>query len=226
MNAPRAGDGRQDGMILIVVLWAVSLMTLAVVAISALSQKSISVAGAETDRLRSEMALEAGIAAGEGLILATAPDGRALLDGTPLVIDVGFGRKVEVRVRDASGLVDINRADLKMIEGLIAGLDIDPLAGAALFAAIRELRPEEPETATDGSSGDNSPQQQPQADAGQPAQNGIIPNDQSGGGPGGQTAKPPVFASVGQLYGLRAPRPRSLTHYCPLSPCTAPQAAR
>jgi general secretion pathway protein K len=150
MNATPQDDNNSRGMILIVVLWAIAMMTVIVVALSAFSQKSLVHAGVETDRLRTEMALEAGIDIGAAMILARKAEDRVFLDGSAVVTDIGGQRLVEIAVMDAEGLVDINRADRKLIEALAAS--VDPAGAVAVVEGIMKLRlarpskkPERPE---------------------------------------------------------------------------------
>ena len=193
-----------QGMILIVVLWAVSLMTLTVVAISALSQKSLSLAGAETDRMRSELVLEAGMAAAQALIMVEKPENRVYFNGSPQVLDLGSGRLVEISIRDASGLLDLNRAAPGLIEPFIKRNVGDQEAGGVLLNAINELRPD---SATEnGQDSSTSPQAQ-----GVQAQRQAQPGQAAAAGTGQPTPEqtekdaqrpPPAFASIGQLYGI------------------------
>ena len=197
-----------QGMILIVVLWAVSLMTLTVVAISALSQKSLSLAGAETDRMRSELVLEAGMAAAQALIMVEKPENRVYFNGSPQVLDLGSGRLVEISIRDAAGLLDLNRAAPGLIEQFIIRNVEDQEAGGVLFNTISELRPD---PATENGQESNaragtSPQAQ-----GVQAQRQAQPGQAAAAGTGQPTPEqtekdaqrpPPAFASIGQLYGI------------------------
>jgi general secretion pathway protein K len=167
-------------MILIVVLWAVAMMTLIVVGLSAFSQNSISLASVETDRLRSELALEAGLAAGGAIVLSTTPEQRVFLKGLPIVVDIGSGRLAEVRVADASGRIDINRADPALISSLLSRLEIGPGPREALTNAISRLRGPKEDKAQPGSESANNVQD----------------------GTAESTPLTPVFFSLAQLQGL------------------------
>ena len=81
-------DSRR-GMILVIVLWSVALMTVVVVALSSLVQTGLSSAGLDADRLRSRMALEAGVEIGMAMVLARRAGERAYFEGTPVVTDIG-----------------------------------------------------------------------------------------------------------------------------------------
>lgn len=121
------GNGDPRGIILIVVLWVVAMMTVIVVALSAYAQKNLSLASVETDRLRSELALQAGLDVGEAMIVASKPEERVFFNGTPVTVDVGGGRLVEVTLLDVAGLIDVNRADPELITSLANKLEL-PLA--------------------------------------------------------------------------------------------------
>jgi general secretion pathway protein K len=138
MNARPHDDSNSRGMILIVVLWAIAMMTVIIVALSAYSHKSLVNAGVETDRLRTELALEAGVDIGAAIILARKVEDRVFLDGSTVTTDIGDQRLVEVAVMDAAGLVDINRADQKLIEVLAAS--IDPSGAVAVVEGIMKPR--------------------------------------------------------------------------------------
>ena len=211
------GEGDKDegtqGMILLVVLWAVSLMALTVVAISALSQKSLSLAGVETDRLRSELALEAGMAAAQAVIMAETPETRIFFDGTPKILDLGAGRRVEISIRDASGLIDLNRADPVLVESFVKRNADDPIAAGMLIAALAKLRPEpkpEADTGATTASGQNQSQPPPQQ---QEQTSGAT---QARQGEAAERSIPRVFISFGQLYGLEGIPDAVLDNLLPL----------
>jgi general secretion pathway protein K len=143
-------ESNSRGMILIVVLWAVAMMTVIVVALSAYSHKSLVNAGVETDRLRTELALKAGVDIGAAIVFARRVEDRVFLDGSTVVTDIGGQRMVEVSVMDVTGLVDINRADRKLIE--VLGTSVDPAGAVAVVEGIMKPRlvrlskkPERPE---------------------------------------------------------------------------------
>lgn len=207
-------DSGKQGMILIVVLWAVSLMTLTVVALSALSQKSLSLAGVETDRMRTELALEAGTAAAEALIMAEKPENRAFFDGKPLVLDIGSGRIVEIGIRDASGLVDLNRADPVLIEQFIKENIKDPDTAGVLIKAILAMRPEPKpgsEQADNDGNGSSQTRQPLQTTSGQASSRQPAANQAE------SEKRPPVaIVSIGQLFGIEGIPDETLDKLLPL----------
>ncbi len=141
MNREAKQDGSSQGMILVVVLWVVAMMTVIVVALSSYSQKKVSLAGLETDRLRTETTLQAGVDVGMALILATNARDRVFFDGSAITAAIGNGRRVEVAVRDAAGLVDINRADSKLLNALGLRLELPKESVTAITERIISQRP-------------------------------------------------------------------------------------
>lgn len=141
MNREAKQDGSSQGMILVVVLWVVAMMTVIVVALSSYSQKKVSLAGLETDRLRTEATLQAGVDVGMALILATNARDRVFFDGSAITAAIGNGRRVEVAVRDAAGLVDINRADSKLLNALGLRLELPKESVTAITERIISQRP-------------------------------------------------------------------------------------
>jgi general secretion pathway protein K len=141
----------ERGMILVIVLWAVAIMTVMVVALSAYVQKSAVSAGVEADRVRTNAALEAGLGLGEALVLARRPEERVFFDGSPSSIGIGGGRQLKIAVTDAAGLVDINRADLELIKSLAASLRLSGSSAKTILDNIKELREAKLKKAAPGS---------------------------------------------------------------------------
>lgn len=111
---------REQGVILIAVLFAVTVMAVLVVAVSASMRSGISSEQLERRRLATQLALRSGLESAKSLILAASLPERAFLDGTPVPVDLGNGVVAEVGVRDAAGLADLNASDPALIEALLA----------------------------------------------------------------------------------------------------------
>lgn len=130
----------QRGMILVVVLWVIAMMTTIIVSLSAFTQKNISLAGVETDRLRSEQLLFSSLEAAKAVILATPEENRVFLNGSPKRLDLGNGNIVEVMVQDTSGLIDLNRTPVPLLEALAAQISSGSSETAALITEIIRKR--------------------------------------------------------------------------------------
>jgi general secretion pathway protein K len=183
----------ERGMILVVVLWTVSLMTVVVVALSVYAQRSLSLAGVETSRLRTEMALKSGVEAGGAMLVGTKPNLRIFFDGRPVRADLGGGQLVDIGIRDATGLIDINRAQAPLLAGLftrVSGSDADPEKFGEAIVAWRERH--------------GGVEKKPGAAAEVEEEGAKKPEE-----------PPPVFFSLAQLYGIEGTNPAELDKMLP-----------
>lgn len=126
---------RDRGIVLVAVLLAVTVMSVMVVAVSALVRSGISSQRVEAKVLATRYALLSGLEGAEALILSTPPEDRVFLDATAEIIDIGNGVRLSVSIRDAAGLADINRSDLTLIETLLAD-KLEPVAAKISPAAL------------------------------------------------------------------------------------------
>ncbi len=194
MTAQPPGNSDSRGIILIVVLWVVAMMTVIVVALSAYAQKNLSLASVETDRLRSELALQAGLDAGEAMIVARKPEERVFFDGSAVTVDVGGGRLVEIALMDVAGLVDVNRADPELLTSLASKLELSPAQSKPWLDEVMKAR----QARSQAKAGEQQPQQFPPPQ--QPK-----PGDQPEDAGANQTETKqkhalPAFFSITQLY--------------------------
>ena len=130
---------RDRGIVLVAVLLAVTVMSVMVVAVSALVRSGISSQRVEAKVLATRYALLSGLEGAEALILSTPPEDRVFLDATAEIIDVGNGVRLSVSIRDAAGLADINRSDLTLIETLLAD-KLEPMAAKNITGRIANWR--------------------------------------------------------------------------------------
>jgi general secretion pathway protein K len=137
------------GVILIIVLWTVAMMTVVIAALSTNVRTSANLAGTETRRLKTETLLEGGIDVAAAALIASGDNLRALADGHATNIELGNANLAEMKIRDASGFVDINRAEEDFLEGLIAHVTGSPEIGKTTAQLIIQWRSSETETAED-----------------------------------------------------------------------------
>jgi general secretion pathway protein K len=137
------------GVILIIVLWTVAMMTVVIAALSTNVRTSANLAGTETRRLKTEMLLEGGIDIAAAALMASGDNVRAVSDGHATNIELGKGDVAEMRIRDASGFVDINRAEDDFLAGLIARVTGSPETGKTTGQLISQWRNKETESAED-----------------------------------------------------------------------------
>jgi general secretion pathway protein K len=139
----------QRGVILIIVLWTVAMMTVVIAALSTNVRTSASLAGTEMRRLKTEMLLEGGIDVAAAAIMASGDGMRALVDGHATQIDLGNGNIAEMKIRDASGMVDINRADNALVANIISRVTESADIGKATAELIAKWRNSELDAAED-----------------------------------------------------------------------------
>ena len=178
---------RQDrGVVLVAVLFTVAIMSVMVVAASALTRSGIADHELEQRRLATRLALRSGLESAKALIVATPPAERAYFEGAPTAMDLGGGILAEVTIRDAAGLPDLNKSELPVIEAVLRD-GIDAAEAAGLSARIGEWRREASERAK---------AQAPSAPA-SPASDSANRQDEQ--------PDPLIFLSVDQLAALLAP---------------------
>ena len=178
---------RQDrGVVLVAVLFTVAIMSLMVVAASALTRSGIADHELEQRRLATRLALRSGLESAKALIAATPLDQRAYFEGAPVEMDLGGGILAEVTIRDAAGLPDLNKSELPVIEAVLRD-GIDAAEAAGLSARIGEWRHEASESAK---------AQAPSAPA-SPASDSANRQD--------ERLDPLIFLSVDQLAAMLAP---------------------
>jgi type II secretory pathway component PulK len=184
-------SGRQDrGIVLVAVLFAVAIMSLMVVAASALTRSGIAGEGLEQRRLASHLALRSGLESAKALIVATPAAQRAYFEGAPVVMDLGNGLQAEVTIRDAAGLPDLNRTELALVDALLGAM-LGTAEAAQLSARIAEWRAEAAEKAK-------------AAGTAQPAK----PMDSATSGQEEKPERPPqpvIFHAVDQLKAMTEP---------------------
>ncbi len=176
---------RDRGIILVVVLWAVAIMSVIVVGLSSLTQKSLVGETVEAERLRLRLALDAATELGKAMIVATPAPDRVFLDGVPMAVTLTDGREASIAIRDAAGLVDLNQADTGFLAALARASGVGTIASQSFAADVEALR----KRATPETEG------QPRTDGAPP------PTDGEGDGTR-KPLKPFVFASIAQARPL------------------------
>jgi general secretion pathway protein K len=148
MTPPPDCDGdspstNEHGFVLVPVLFTVALLSLVALSMSQSALLDVRVAALNTRRAQTQ-ALADGVAnlAMRRLHLdRSAGRDRAVLpvDGTGLACSIGGGRAT-ITVHDTSGLVDLNRSSLEILQRLFAGTGLDDTSARALAAATVDFR--------------------------------------------------------------------------------------
>jgi len=139
-QAPVNEESQQRGVILVIVLWTVAMMTVVIAALSTNVRTSASLAGTETRRLSTEMLLQGGIDVAAATLIASGDNIRTVSDGHATAIDLGNGNIAEMKIRDAAGLIDLNRAEEALLAGIIAHATESEDTGKAMAQQIVQWR--------------------------------------------------------------------------------------
>ena len=113
------------------------------------------------------------------MLLGMQARDRGFLDGATTAVNLGEGMAVEIGLRDATGLIDINRMSGDFLLAALARVSDSPQAAEEMSAAILERR-------------------KLLEDEEKPASEQPAPEE-------GEKPMPAVFTSVSELYGLRLP---------------------
>ena len=179
-----------SGVVLVAVLFAVAIMSVMVVAITSLTRSGIASQRLDERLLATHLALRSGVERAKALVLSAPPEERIYFDGTPATVDLGNGIEAEITIRDAAGLVDLNRSDVKLVTAILEG-SLSPAAARDIAGRITEWRekaasqPKPPATA--------APAQTPKPAGQAPA----TPGEESKAAPAAV-----IFAAVEQLLAM------------------------
>lgn len=132
MAESRTGE---RGFVLIGAIWILVLCGAIAALLLARSMAAGTAAAAEGERLRTRMALEAAVETAIADLLLFGQRSRFAALPTEQAIEIG-GRTVRIRATAESGRLDLNHADPKRIERVLAGLGWDSSARDALLARI------------------------------------------------------------------------------------------
>ena len=130
---------REEGVALVVVLWAVTLLALLVLSFTTSVRSAVSLARSELMLARADAALAAGLELAGLRFAEPDPQRRPRADGTELFFTTGPAR-ITVTARDTSGLIDINRADPRLLEGFFRRIADNPDLAKKLADEIVDWR--------------------------------------------------------------------------------------
>lgn len=186
----------ERGVVLVAVLLAVAIMSVLVVAVTALTRSDIAGQRLEERLFATRLALRSGLETAKALIAATPPEQRAFFDGTPVELDLGQGIRAEITIRDAAGLADLNQSDIQLVSAILNG-SLKPALAKSVISRIEELRKAAedaaPQVKPAPPQGAKAPPQKDQAPLAP-----TLPGEQ----PAAKPAAPVVFLSTDQLMDL------------------------
>lgn len=129
----------QRGIILLVVLWAIALLSMLLVAASASVHGSLALSRSLMRDFKGERLAQSGVEIAAANLLTLDPQRRWVGDGRRYVVALGRDQ-IGIRVRDVTGLVDINRSEIPVIRGLLRRFTGDLSEVDAICAAIEQRR--------------------------------------------------------------------------------------
>jgi general secretion pathway protein K len=132
-------NARQHGAALLLVLWATILLTALIAGVAASSRSQSQAALFGSERVRAELAAEAGLAHAVAGLRAPDLAHQWVPDGRPYTFAFG-GAKVTVRVVDVNGLVDLNAAPPRLLQALFAAEGVADVDAGHLADTIVEWR--------------------------------------------------------------------------------------
>lgn len=129
----------QRGAALLLVLWATMLLAALLIGVAAASRSHSEAALYGAERVRAELAAEAGLAHAIAGLRSPDVGGQWVPDGRPYTFDFD-GAKVTVAVVDASGQIDLNASPPNLLRELFEAAGADGSRAATIAQGIADSR--------------------------------------------------------------------------------------
>lgn len=130
---------RERGVALLLVLWVTVLLATLLAGVAAASRSHSQAALYGSERVRAELAAEAGLAHAVAGLRAPDLEHQWIPDGRPYSFDFD-GAKVTVAVVDANGMLDLNAASPTLLRGVFEAAGVDALAADRLAQTVAAWR--------------------------------------------------------------------------------------
>ncbi len=136
MNFPvRMYSAKQDGMVLVLVLWMIMILTVLAASFTLSSRTENLQSRLEFDNTRARYAAEAGLNRAVYELRNPDPQSRWVADGRPYTMKLD-DISVEIRITDESGKININNANVDLLKGLFVSAGLNEDEAAALVDAM------------------------------------------------------------------------------------------
>lgn len=139
MSRPERGRQRQQGVALVIVLWAVALMTVLLGSFALIARTENMESRHVFDTVTARYDAQAGLERAVYELRNVDPSQRWVADGRPYEFDFE-GAHVRVELIDESGKIDLNTADPLMLTSLFVSVGVDLNRAQALADAIEDWR--------------------------------------------------------------------------------------
>lgn len=153
-RAPRVSTtlGPQRGMALVLVLWLVVLLSLLATGHARNARNETHLAAAYVDNSTARALVEAGVNRAILDLLSPGDAQQWIVDGTVHSFDLN-GYAIDVAIRDATGLVDLNTASSGVLTALISSVEPDDELRQRIVDAILDWRDRDDLTHLNGAEG-------------------------------------------------------------------------
>ncbi|MCG7993978.1 MAG: type II secretion system protein GspK [Candidatus Thiodiazotropha taylori] len=130
---------RNRGVALILVLWMVALLTIIAASFSTQSKVESRLAGNSKDALQAKLLAESGFSRAVMELMVISPQQRWNFNGQLYPLQMAQG-ELEVSIRNASGLLDLNKASSDQLNRLFVLISDDPEERNALVDRLHDWR--------------------------------------------------------------------------------------
>jgi len=138
-RGPTAARRRQAGFALLLVLWSLLLLSTVTAGLNRDARDEIRLARNGAAAARAEALADGGVVRAVYGLLDLRPEERWRGDGRPYAFPLGAGR-IDVRIQDEAGLIDVNAAPEELLASLFAVLGAPDDVAAAVARGIVERR--------------------------------------------------------------------------------------
>lgn len=129
----------KNGFALVLVLWVLSLLTIMAGSFALTMRRESTITAGIKNNAAALAAAEAGIAYAEMMLLHPDQKKRWRADGNIYQVDFG-DTQIRLRLISEAGKIDINKAELALLQGLMARAPIDEDRQAKIIGAIMDWR--------------------------------------------------------------------------------------
>lgn len=136
---PCAGDRRERGVALVIVLWTLTLLAVLAGTFSSASRTHANLAFNVIERAKAEALADAAVSRAIAGLLAAPEDGGLRVDQTPYAWAFDSG-EVVFAIADEGAKIDLNAADAELLAPVFTALGVPPRDSARLAAAIVDFR--------------------------------------------------------------------------------------
>ncbi len=135
----QSGLAGQRGIALVMVLWLVVLLTIVAASFATHSRTETRMAGNLVERQKARLLLESGFSRAQLELLSTIGEDRWQFNGEVHELQAG-GDRLQIAIRNASGLVDLNRASGDVLFQLFSLVDERPEVRQQLVDTLADWR--------------------------------------------------------------------------------------